>query len=54
MKDDHWITMIEVMDGNKSYRAFLKPGDPPEAEFPISNVNVKAREYCNVHGLWTN
>jgi superoxide reductase len=54
MVDTHWITMIDVVDGNKLYRAFLKPGDKPEAEFPIHNTNVKAREYCNVHGLWSN
>jgi superoxide reductase len=54
MIDKHWITMIEVADGNKIYRAHLKPGDKPEADFPITNLKVKAREYCNVHGLWTN
>jgi superoxide reductase len=54
MTNEHWITMIEVADGAKTYRAFLKPGDPPSAEFPISNVNVKAREFCNIHGLWSN
>jgi superoxide reductase len=54
MAADHWIAMIEVIDGNKVYRAKLKPGDEPIAEFPISNENVKAYEYCNKHGLWSN
>ncbi|WP_457558566.1 desulfoferrodoxin family protein [Candidatus Harpocratesius sp.] len=54
MVDDHWITMIEVISGNKQYRQYLKPGDPPVAEFPIDDADVIAREYCNKHGLWTN
>ena len=54
MAEDHWITMIEVISGNMVMRVNLKPGDKPEAEFPINDVNVKAREYCNKHGLWAN
>lgn len=54
MVDEHWITMIEVIAGNKQYRQYLKPGDAPVAEFPIHDVNVVAREFCNVHGLWAN
>jgi superoxide reductase len=33
-------------------RAFLKPGDKPEAEFNIKDEGVIAREYCNIHLLW--
>ncbi len=33
---------------------WLPPSEKPEAEFPISDTGVKARELCNVHGLWTN
>jgi len=54
MVADHWITMIEVIDGSMVYRKYLNPGDKPEAEFPTNNLNVKAREYCNKHGLWAN
>ncbi len=54
MVEDHWITMIEVVKDNMQYRAYLKPGDAPVAEFPIDDVNVLAREYCNKHGLWAN
>ncbi len=55
MVKEHWITMIEVVAGNKHYRAYLKPGDPPSAEFPVQEKDVVvAREYCNVHGLWAN
>jgi superoxide reductase len=42
-----------IADG-KAYRQFLKPGDAPEALFKIDAVNVTAREYCNMHGLWKN
>jgi len=32
----------------------LLPGEKPEAEFCVTDTNVKVRAYCNVHGLWTN
>lgn len=52
MEPAHWIQWIELwVDGN-AYRRFLDPGDAPEAEFSVSGVNLSAREYCNVHGLW--
>ena len=34
------------------YRQYLKPGQAPEAVFPIKADAVTAREYCNLHGLW--
>lgn len=53
MKDDHYIEWIEVIVDGKTYRKFLKPGDAPEAEFEIKgDKNIKARAYCNLHGLW--
>jgi len=54
MVENHWISMIQVESGNRMYRAYLKPGDKPEAEFPISDLKAKAYEYCNVHGYWSN
>lgn len=54
MIESHWITMIQVEWENNLYRKYLKPGDKPEAEFPIDTLNVKAFEYCNVHGYWSN
>lgn len=51
MEEKHYIEMIEVLTDNGVMRAFLKPGDKPEADFPVSTVK-KAREYCTVHGLW--
>ena len=52
MEEKHYIEWIEVIAGEKAYRAFLKPGDAPEAVFCIDAWPVTAREYCNLHGLW--
>jgi len=51
MEEKHYIEWIEIVDGDKAYREFLKPGVAPEAVFPVTG-NVVAREYCNIHGLW--
>ena len=53
MEDSHYIEWIEVIAGDKIYRQFLNPGDTPEAFFAIDADTVKAREYCNLHGLWS-
>ena len=52
MLAEHYIEWIEVIVGEKVCRKALKPGDAPEAEFPITDDNVIARAYCNLHGLW--
>ena len=52
MEENHYIEWIEVVVDGKVCRKFLNPGDPPEAEFAMSPENIKAREYCSVHGLW--
>jgi superoxide reductase len=54
MEDKHYIEWVEVKSGENLYIKGFKPGEKPEAEFCISDANVKARIYCNVHGLWTN
>jgi superoxide reductase len=51
MEDKHYIEWIEVIQGDKIYRQHLKPGDAPEAVFPVEG-EWTAREYCNLHGLW--
>ncbi len=51
MEDKHFIEWIEIVADGKSYRQFLKPGEAPEAFFPVSG-EFTAREYCNLHGLW--
>ena len=52
MEEKHYIEWVELLADGKSYRAFLKPGDKPEATFCVAARDVSAREYCNVHGLW--
>jgi superoxide reductase len=52
MEEKHFIEFIEIIADGKVYRANLKPGMKPEAEFCVQAENIKAREYCNVHGLW--
>jgi superoxide reductase len=54
MDANHWTQWIElVVDDNKIYRQVLKPGDPSEATFEVSDAKkVVARAFCNLHGLW--
>lgn len=54
MEEKHYIETIGVLTENKLYRAYLKPGDKPEAVFEISENILCARAYCNIHGLWKN
>lgn len=51
MEEKHYIEWIEILADGKAYRQFLKPGEAPEAFFPVSG-EFTAREYCNLHGLW--
>ncbi|MFH1835232.1 MAG: desulfoferrodoxin [Methanobacteriota archaeon] len=53
MEEKHFIQWIQVIAGDEVYRKFLNPGEAPEAEFKIKAEVVKAREYCNIHGVWT-
>ena len=52
MEEKHYIEWIEVIAGGQVYRQFLKPGEAPEAVFPVTADSVTAREYCNLHGHW--
>ena len=58
MEEKHFISLIQLIDkkGGVVMGKRLKPGDKPEAEFcclaPMSGL--RARIYCNIHGLWTN
>jgi superoxide reductase len=52
MEEAHYIEWIELQADKVAYRAFLKPGDKPEATFCVKAAKVSAREYCNKHGLW--
>jgi superoxide reductase len=52
MEDKHFIEWIEVITDGKVYRQSLKPGQAPEAVFNLTAENIRAREHCNIHGLW--
>jgi superoxide reductase len=56
MEEKHYIEWIELIVDGEIYRKYLKPGDKPEAKFKLTKIakeeKIKAREYCNVHGLW--
>jgi len=53
MLENHFIKFIEILTKDKVCRAELKPGDAPEAFFPVAKADVlEAREWCNLHGLW--
>ncbi len=52
MEEKHYIMWIELIVDGKVCRQFLSPGGAPEAFFPVTGVDVSAREYCNLHGLW--
>ncbi len=51
MEEKHYIEWVEIVADGKAYRQFLKPGQAPEAFFPVKG-EWTAREYCNLHGLW--
>lgn len=52
MEDKHFIGWIEIISENENYVKYLKPGDEPVFEFNFKSDIEKAREYCNLHGLW--
>ncbi|HDZ61083.1 MAG TPA: desulfoferrodoxin [Candidatus Pacearchaeota archaeon] len=54
MKDEHYIEWIELenKDKEKICKKSLKPGEKPEAKSCAKIEDIKARAYCNVHGLW--
>jgi len=54
MHQDHRIEWIELISGPVCLRRFLEPGQSPEATFGVQFLDdrVRARAYCNVHGLW--
>ena len=53
MEEKHWIQWVELQVDGKVYKAYLQPGQAPEATFKVAEGGqVTAREHCNVHGLW--
>lgn len=54
MQEEHYISLIQLVEENNVVIGKrLKPGDEPVAVFHVDDVNnLKARIYCNIHGLW--
>lgn len=52
MTPEHWIVIIELIADGQVLRQNLTPGMAPEAVFYTKATSVKAREFCNLHGLW--
>ena len=53
MTPEHYIQLICLEQGNNIRIKYLKPGDAPEAVFPIQPGSpLTVYEYCNLHGLW--
>jgi superoxide reductase len=52
MEEKHYIEWIELITDKGTYKKFLSPKDKPEAIFYTKDKVIKAREYCNIHGLW--
>lgn len=57
MTEEHHIEWIEISsDSGRVYKKFLKPGSEPGTHFLICeecDSGLTAREYCNIHGLWS-
>jgi len=52
MESEHYIEWIEIITEHRVYRKALEPGVEPVAEFSVDAINISARAYCNLHGLW--
>lgn len=56
MTEDHYIGLIQIVkDGKIIKEKRLYPNDKPEANFVLDDTTgIKARAFCNLHGLWSN
>ncbi len=52
MTPEHHIAFIELIADGQVLRQNLPVTGPAEAMFYTKATSVKAREYCNLHGLW--
>ena len=55
MLEVHYIQWIVLETTKGFYVKYLQPGEEPVAKFTLTDETVvKAYEYCNLHGLWSN
>lgn len=54
MLPEHHIDFIEAisLDGKYLKRKYLEINEAPELSFICNSDKMKARELCNIHGLW--
>ncbi len=54
MLEEHYIEWIALKTNLGNQRKQLKPGEKPEAVFPLLEGEevLEAYEYCNLHSLW--
>lgn len=53
MAEDHYIEWIEAITDQGVLRKVLAPGEKPEFTVTGNYIVLKARAYCNKHGLWS-
>ncbi|MBC8500208.1 MAG: desulfoferrodoxin [Nanoarchaeota archaeon] len=55
MEEDHYIEFIQLLKNEKVVaEKRLYPGDKPRAIFIVDDTSdLRAREFCNLHGLWS-
>ena len=54
MLKEHYIQFIEVIgkDKNEVHLKYFEPETLPEFDISCLNDDIKAIEFCNIHGLW--
>ncbi|MCD4811842.1 desulfoferrodoxin [bacterium] len=54
MEDSHYIEWVELIVDGEILRKHFTPTDKAEVKFLITrpSLEIRARAYCNVHGLW--
>lgn len=52
MEEKHYIEFIELIADDVRHIAMLSPGMEPKAIFKCKGQDLKARIYCNIHGVW--
>lgn len=56
MEKEHYIMFIQGISPDKKYlkTKFLEPNESPELKINCKcKDGIKARDYCNIHGLWS-
>ena len=54
MLKEHYIQWLEVFNNDKSevHLKYFEPETVPELEISCLKDDIKAIEFCNIHGLW--